>query len=214
MTPAGRHALTYDEESWKPTPEEASKSKEGLNEGSCTLERHQSRTKRVRNYLKKCKNALSNRSTNSDCNQNSDGSTSSWYVEKQVNVSVHDYQIVELEDVFENVQVVDIGLEDIREVANVVEVKGRAETTNEACENKRADCQKEESSPILSQVQDEVEEIAIKSEEVANVSLLDEVEKRISILQEETLPCTVITEESCIEVVRKEEEEIKVSGSR
>lgn len=192
MTPAGRHAITYDEESWKPTPEEVSNCKEE----SCTLERHQSTTKKVRNYLKKCRNVLSNRSTSSD-NQNSSGSTSSWYVDKQI--SVHECQIVEIEDVFENLEVVDVSLNGLREVANIVEVKGRTEVHDGTCDNEGVYYDETNSSPTLTELQGQVEEI----EDNVDCSLVvDEVETQT----------TLVTDQESSSEARKEHE-AKVSHS-
>lgn len=197
VTPASRHALTYDEESWKPTPEELSKSKED----TCTLERHQSTTKKVRNYLKKCRNVLSSRSTSTDQTQNADGSTSSWYVDKQINV--HECQVVELEDVFENAQVVDIGIKDVCEVANIVEVKGRTEVqNNENVENSQeVHCEDTYSSPTLTELQGQVEEIQNVGAEVNSTSVVDEGEKQtVSIIKQGSQ-----------DEPKKEDEETKVS---
>lgn len=146
VTPAGRHCLTYDEESWKPTPEEQQDFKRTSDIDHCrTLEIRQSKTKRVRNYLKKCKNALA-RSSSSE--QFAESSSSSWYVEKQINES----EVVELEDVFENVKEIG-GISDICEVANVIEVKGRSEETSDTSEKEKA---AEISSPTLTEPQSEV----------------------------------------------------------
>lgn len=153
VTPAGRHCLTYDEESWKPTPAE----EEDLKHISeCrTLEIRQSKTKRVRNYLKKCKNVLSRSSSGGDQSQFAESSSSSsWYIEKQINSGVlNESEVVELEDVFEDAK--EIGdISEICEQANIVEVKGRPE---EVPENDKDE--KEEtniSSPTLTEVQSEV----------------------------------------------------------
>ncbi|EFA01095.2 hypothetical protein TcasGA2_TC004018 [Tribolium castaneum] len=113
VTPTGRHALTYDEESWRSTSEESSsKPPEELSRSSDT---RQSATKRVKNYLKKCKNALKSGS------HEEVASTSSWYLDELINVS----EVNELEDIYEDVQVdVDSG---VYQVASVVDVVDRNE---------------------------------------------------------------------------------------
>lgn len=85
VTPTGRHAVNYDEESWKPTPEEPQKTKkETVEEFNRSSDIRQSTTKRMKNYLKKCKHALGKSSSSSSgSSQNHDGASSSWYVEKE-----------------------------------------------------------------------------------------------------------------------------------
>lgn len=109
MTPAGRHCLTYDEESWRPTPEDRPPAKDPSERG--TLDVRQSKAKRVRNYLKKCKDALGR----------SSGGGPSWYLEER---ALRESEVVELEDVFEDAKEIE-GIAEICEVANVVEVRGR-----------------------------------------------------------------------------------------
>lgn len=151
MTPAGRHCLTYDEESWKPTPEEQDLKRASEPDHHCrTLEIRQSKTKRVRNYLKKCKNALARSSSGEQFA--SESTSSSWYVEKQLGGVLNESEVVELEDVFENVKEIR-GIGDICEVANVVEVKGRPEDGERAEKEKGVDV----SSPTLTETQSEVE---------------------------------------------------------
>lgn len=155
VTPSGRHCLTYDEESWKPTAEEQQQDLKYISDTDhCrTLEIRQSKTKRVRNYLKKCKNALS-RSSSSDQAQFVE-SSSSWYIEKQISNDVlNESEVVELEDVFEDAK--EIGcISEICEKANVIEVRG---PPDEPVERKNDD--KEEatniSSPTLTETQSEV----------------------------------------------------------
>ncbi|XP_068911391.1 puratrophin-1-like isoform X4 [Tenebrio molitor] len=112
VTPTGRHVLTYDEESWKPTPEEPKPE-----DISRTNEARQSKAKRVKKYLKKCKNVLG-RSTSSDVPAEEAPSTSSWYLEELINVS----EINELEDVYEDaVQVGTVDSGAVYQVASVVD---------------------------------------------------------------------------------------------
>lgn len=120
VTPTAARAITYDEESWKPSPEDKLKEKEDFSRQS---EARQSKTKRVKNYLKKCKNALGTRSASlevSSCNDTS--STSSWYVENKIN----ECEINELEEIYEDA-LVSQNLGDTSsayQVANIIEVKG------------------------------------------------------------------------------------------
>lgn len=83
----------------------------------------QSKTKRVKNYLKKCKNALGTRSASLEVSSCSDTSgTSSWYVENKIK----ECEISELEEIFEDA-LVSPNLGDISsayQVANIIEVKG------------------------------------------------------------------------------------------
>ncbi|KAJ8922126.1 hypothetical protein NQ315_004060 [Exocentrus adspersus] len=120
VTPTGGRAITYDEESWKPSPEDKSKEKDDL---SRQCEVRQSKTKRVKNYLKKCKNALGNRSASLEVSPCSESpKTSSWYIENNLN----ECEINELEEVFEDAQV-SPSLGDSSsayQVANIIEVKG------------------------------------------------------------------------------------------
>ncbi|KAH0811264.1 hypothetical protein GEV33_011526 [Tenebrio molitor] len=112
VTPTGRHVLTYDEESWKPTPEEPKP--EDISRAN---EARQSKAKRVKKYLKKCKNVLG-RSTSSDVPAEEAPSTSSWYLEELINVS----EINELEDVYEDaVQVGTVDSGAVYQVASVVD---------------------------------------------------------------------------------------------
>lgn len=153
VTPTGRHCLTYDEESWKPTLEEQQDLKRTSETDHCrTLEIRQSKTKRVRNYLKKCKNALARSSSGEQSHFAESSSTSSWYVEKQLSGVLNESEVVELEDVFENVKEIS-GISDICEVANVVEVKGRSEEVGDRDEKEKS---VEFSSPTLTESQSEV----------------------------------------------------------
>lgn len=156
VTPASRHCLTYDEESWKPTPEEQQDLKCISDTEHCrTLEIRQSKTKRVRNYLKKCKNVLS-RSSSSDQAQFADSSSSSWYIEKQISGVLNESEVVELEDVFEDAKEIG-GISEICEKANVVvEVRGRSEETAESCKDEKEKASTDISSPTLTQTQSEV----------------------------------------------------------
>ncbi|CAH0547509.1 unnamed protein product [Brassicogethes aeneus] len=170
VTPAGRHALTYDEESWKPNEEEKSKEK---SEFSRSADARQSKTKRVKNYLKKCKNALGSRSNSSEQSSNGEPGPSSWYLDNPLGILVNESQVNELEDVFEDAQVdVNLGSKKL-EVANVVEVKGpKPDQTVETDDVlKVTPLSKEAFSPPLISMQetdDESDEILYKDCEETN----------------------------------------------
>ncbi|XP_056631347.1 uncharacterized protein LOC130441613 isoform X2 [Diorhabda sublineata] len=118
VTPTVTKAVTYDEESWKPSPEDISKDERDSLKSS---EIRQSKTKRVKNYLKKCKNALgSGKYASLDVSSVCSANNSSWYIE------IKEPQVNEIEDLFEDVQVC-LNINDCSssfQVANVVEVRG------------------------------------------------------------------------------------------
>ncbi|XP_044258934.1 uncharacterized protein LOC123007598 isoform X3 [Tribolium madens] len=138
VTPAGRHALTYNEESWKPSSEDSPK----VEELSRSSDTRQSTSKRVKNYLKKCKNALKSGSSES---HEEAASTSSWYLDELISVS----EVNELEDIYEDVQV-NVDNRDVYQVASVVDVIRN--------ESRSADAGVESSSPPLTEEQGKVEE--------------------------------------------------------
>lgn len=121
VTPTGRHALTYDEESWRQQDESAS-SKETGEEINRHSETRKSKTKRVKNYLKKCKNALGSRTAASEPNSSSssDAATSSWYIEKSLEINESEIKV--LDDVFEEVQPFNC-FADLTQIASVIDVK-------------------------------------------------------------------------------------------
>ncbi|XP_072400076.1 puratrophin-1-like isoform X3 [Diabrotica undecimpunctata] len=125
VTPTATRAVTYDEESWKPSPDESSKDEKDSVRSS---EIRQSKTKRVKNYLKKCKNVLgSSKSASLDVSSvcSESAGSSSWYLE-DTNIEIKEPQINELEDVFENAQI-SLNFNDgtsSYQVANIVEVRG------------------------------------------------------------------------------------------
>lgn len=118
VTPTGRHCLSYDEESWKPTEDEKTNSKESSPDVCRTLETRQSKTKRVKNYLKKCKNALGSRSSTAEITQ-VEYSSSSWYVDDHLNEG----EVHEIVEQFEQVKTIDQSIDEKKRVALVVEVK-------------------------------------------------------------------------------------------
>ncbi|KAJ8954872.1 hypothetical protein NQ318_016807 [Aromia moschata] len=102
-----------------------SKEKADLNR-SCDV--RQSKTKRVKNYLKKCKNALGRSATLevSSGVEESTSATSSWYLENGIEDNLNECEINELDEVFEDAQV-SLNLGDcdaLFQVANIIEVKG------------------------------------------------------------------------------------------
>nr|CAI5864936.1 unnamed protein product [Callosobruchus analis] len=120
VTPTTTKAVTYDEESWKPSSEETVSDKKDL---SRTSEARQSKTKRVKNYLKKCKSVLGSSKSNSlDIPESSQTSRhTSWYLQ-----NVNECEVNELEDIFEEAQVC-LNLSECSssyQVANVIEVRG------------------------------------------------------------------------------------------
>lgn len=134
VTPSNQRAVTYDEESWKPTPEETSskeKSPEPSTSSSSTSSKQTSKTKKVKKYLKKCKNALGTSKSYSSFD-----SKSSWYVDPRLENLVCESEINELEEVFEDAVVVkplEIHERVKFEVASVIQVKG---PPNEKDDNK------------------------------------------------------------------------------
>lgn len=199
MTPTGRHALTYDEESWRQQEESASSKETGEEIGRNT-ETRKSKTKRVKNYLKKCKNVLGNRSgaaAVSDPNTTSGSgndatATSSWYVEKSL--ELNESEIKELEDVFEEVQSFDC-FADLSRIANVIDVK-RPSTSKYLDEN----------------VTERAEEFS-DSEPVAPSALLTHAQK----LVEEDPPVEDVEDVDDVEMVETKKEEygvFEVSGRK
>lgn len=175
MTPTGRHALTYDEESWKPKPDDRnpSKSKESSpDEIGRSSETRQSKTKRVKNYLKKCKNALGSRSNSNDQSSSSDNQSTSWFVDKKLEEALNESEIHDLEDVFEKVHInpnLKCDFSDKCRVASVVDVKSRSGVICEDVvqDNSSTGCDLDDqksvapdelhSSPLLSRAQEQVD---------------------------------------------------------
>lgn len=139
VTPTSARAVTYDEESWKPSPEDASKESKDERDSLRSSEIRQSKTKRVKNYLKKCKSVLgSSKSASLDVSSVSSDSVcgSSWYLEDN-NSEIKEGKISELSDVFEDAQV-SLNVKDcssVFQVANVVEVRGPPESESYKTEN-------------------------------------------------------------------------------
>lgn len=164
--------LTYDEESWKPSPEDQSTSKDFPVECRSS-EFRQSKTKRVKNYLKKCKSVLGKSGTSDN---GSGRGSPAWYVDDEViSCRLQEGEVLEIEDVFESVQLLsnlDCDFSEICQVANVVNVGGKSENA----ETRDIECDGEEqcdSSVFLPTEQENIAGAnAAKSEEV----LKDEVE--------------------------------------
>lgn len=127
VTPTTDRAVTYDDESWKPSEEETIKDKKDLSRSSDV--RH-SKAKKVKNYLKKCKNVLGSSRTASLEVSSSEtattSATSSWYIDSQIEESLNHSEINEIEDVFEDAQV-SLNYSEtssVYQVANIIEVRG------------------------------------------------------------------------------------------
>ncbi|XP_022916262.2 puratrophin-1-like isoform X2 [Onthophagus taurus] len=166
VTPTGRHCLTYDEESWKPASDDSkSNSKENSPDLPKTESSKQSKTKRVKNYLKKCKNALGNNRSSADITTSVEYSSSSWYVEDHLNEG----EVNEIQEDFQEVRLIDEELRNKKEKALVVEVtapisksseEGKSFTKAESSESLRWIQNRildKVSSPHLPEVQEMVE---------------------------------------------------------
>lgn len=137
VTPTTDRAVTYDEESWKPSEEETIKDKKDLSRSNDV---RQSKTKRVKNYLKKCKNVLgSSKSASLDvssCDDNVSG-CSSWYIDNQIVDNLNRCEINELEEIFEDAQV-SINVTEgssVYQVANIIEVRGPSTSASSASDS-------------------------------------------------------------------------------
>lgn len=136
VTPINERAATYDEESWKPSEEEAVKNKKDLSRSNDV---RQSKTKRVKNYLKKCKTALGpSKSASlevSSCDDNV-SSCSSWYMESQIIDNLNRCEINELTEIFEDAHSVKAGDgRGVYQVANIIEVRGPSTTESSASDS-------------------------------------------------------------------------------
>nr|XP_023013754.1 uncharacterized protein LOC111503632 [Leptinotarsa decemlineata] len=172
VTPTSTRAVTYDEESWKPSPEDSSKDIE-----RSTEVRH-SKSKRVKSILKKCKNVLGNKSASLEVSTGSDPSSSSsgnerssFCLDDKIEDKLNVCQINELDDIFEDAHV-SLNVAEctgVFQVANIVEVRGppgsdtttsSSESANdqkEGAEEKTPHSEPETASPVLSEVQDKEE---------------------------------------------------------
>lgn len=147
MTPTGRHALTYDEQSWKPSPDETANKDDFVRAN----ESRQSKTQRVKNYIKKCKNALGSKSNSLEQSHNGESSSTSWYVDKKLEDLLNESEINELDDVFEDAEIREhFGTS--YQKANVIQIKGE-----ERNEGNRIDEGLEEgaASPPLTEAQEQ-----------------------------------------------------------
>nr|XP_023018868.1 uncharacterized protein LOC111507754 [Leptinotarsa decemlineata] len=172
VTPTSTRAVTYDEESWKPSPEDSFKDIE-----RSTEVRH-SKSKRVKSILKKCKNVLGNKSASLEVSTGSDPSSSSsgnerssFCLDDKIEDNLNVCQINELDDIFEDAHV-SLNVAEctgVFQVANIVEVRGppgsdtttsSSESANdqkEGAEEKTPHSEPETASPVLSEVQDKEE---------------------------------------------------------
>ncbi|CAH1179324.1 unnamed protein product [Phaedon cochleariae] len=166
VTPTSGRPISYTDESWKPSSGESTK------DPSCPTECRQSKTKRVKNYLKKCKSALGTSKSasldvSSNCSEKNE--TSSWYLENQIEENLNECEVKELEDVFENATV-HTDIDDCSlQVANIVEVRGPP-GSNDQCDDNEYQREDEEgrnekeedlmtapvaTSPVLQKLQEE-----------------------------------------------------------
>lgn len=163
VTPTGRHCISYDEESWKPTEDEKTNSKESSPDVCRTLETRQSKTKRVKNYLKKCKNVLGSRSSTAEITQ-VEYSSSSWYVDDHLNEG----EVSEIVDEFEQAKSIHQSIDEKKRVALVVEVKAPVSRRDEGANFTKAESSEslrnlqnplveKTTSPLLPDVQEMVE---------------------------------------------------------
>ncbi|KAG5878401.1 hypothetical protein JTB14_028693 [Gonioctena quinquepunctata] len=177
VTPTTGRAVTYDEESWKPSPEDTIKDKK---ESDRSTDASKSKTKRVRNYFKKCKNVLaSSKSSGIDLSTSVDSSSldcerSSWYCDGKIEENLNECEINELDDIFEDAQISLDPAESksVFQVANIIEVRGppsihksanssesRSDKNDSVDEEKPKEttppCDPKTASPVLSELQDQ-----------------------------------------------------------
>lgn len=118
MTPVGRPALTYENQSWKEKPNNDSEEPE--ESVSKTSESKKSKAKRVKNFLKnKYKTAIGSKSSSSD--QSPSGDSASWYLER---ITVQS-EVSEVDEVFEEACETLGEIESLQplQVANVILIK-------------------------------------------------------------------------------------------
>lgn len=158
MTPTGRHALTYDDQSWQPNADDTNSTKDDFTRSN---EARQSKTQRVKNYIKKCKNALGSKSNSLEQSHNGESSSASWYIDKKLENLLNESEINELDDIYENAQFSEDfhNCSDSYQRANVIQIKG----DNQNNENNQADGNCEEiskedesvASPPLNEIQEQ-----------------------------------------------------------
>lgn len=81
MTPTGRHVRGFEEQSWKPTEEYHETKPIESTDFTRNSEERKSTTKRVKNYLKRCKNALAGNKSQPE--QQAENQCSYWYVDNE-----------------------------------------------------------------------------------------------------------------------------------
>ncbi|KAF5297182.1 hypothetical protein FQA39_LY12197 [Lamprigera yunnana] len=160
VTPTGRHAISFNDDCWKPKNEEeaiegTSKASESpSDEISRTSEVRQSKTKRVKNYLKKCKNAIGNKIGSSETSDTKNA-------EKDLEVILNKSEVHELEEVFENVgdNVCLENVRDLSQIANVVDIidKNEDNLNSKNVENRLLDTRNKLQSPFLNDAQENVD---------------------------------------------------------
>ncbi|XP_045464093.1 uncharacterized protein LOC123673564 isoform X3 [Harmonia axyridis] len=165
VTPVGRPAITYDNQSWKEKPEKDTEESE--DSSSKSSDSKKSKAKRVKNFLKsKYKTAIGSKSNGSG--QSQSGDSASWYLEK---ITVQS-EVSELNEVFEeaceSLEVFD-SCEQYR-VANVILIKNPAENAEKKSESLGdeatsvgdedrcvVDTESGVTSPFLTETQEEIE---------------------------------------------------------
>ncbi|KAK4877374.1 hypothetical protein RN001_009880, partial [Aquatica leii] len=176
VTPTGRHAISYNEDCWKSKPEEqqppdgSSKLLENTpTEIGRSSEGRQSKAKRVKNYLKKCKNAIGNKISSSEAStSNNEDAT---LVEKDSEVILNKSEVNELNEIYENLNqnaclqsVCD--LSEVANVVNIINENGDDLNTKSNVENSfLLDTHNKLQSPFLTDAQETVDSKNINDEE-------------------------------------------------
>lgn len=130
MTPTGRHVRGFEESSWKATDDlhdTSLKSKDDTRseEFNRNTDERKSKTKRVKNYLKRCKDALSGSSKQQNETKN-EQNCSYWYVDNETRVTEHR---ISINDISENDQHSD-SIDNSNKIDNVENIF--VETENES----------------------------------------------------------------------------------
>ncbi|KAH1011341.1 hypothetical protein HUJ04_000737 [Dendroctonus ponderosae] len=131
VTPSNQQAITYDEESWKPKPEDSSSKEKSPVPSTPSSSSKSSKAKKVKKYLKKCKNVLgsSKASTSFDCETASQlsaqsSASSSWYVDSKLDDLIQNGKVNEIEEAFDDVQPLKVEPPVQWQVANIIQLKG------------------------------------------------------------------------------------------
>ncbi|XP_065160574.1 uncharacterized protein [Atheta coriaria] len=88
VTPSGSQCITYDEASWKASVEDSGKPEPEITLiSSSAAPIKQTRAKKVKNYFKKCKDALGARINGDSASSGGPEEQTSWYLERSTSVS-------------------------------------------------------------------------------------------------------------------------------